>query len=94
MPAIYTDEDFERMEHDPVLARCYLWQVAMNLRLLARERRRAVRAQAVNSSFVAFDEFTDEARDELNWADTEERVASVTLDNIDDIVKSRTTGGK
>jgi hypothetical protein len=84
----YTAEQFERMEHDPVLARCYFWHVAMSARRRARETRRAVRAQAVHSSPVAFDEAAADARDRLHWAQIDENLADVILANLDALVKS------
>ena len=88
----YSAEQFDEMEHNPVLARCYFWQVAMNARRTAKARRRAVRAQAVHSSPVAFAEVAADARDELHWADSEERFADVILANLDTLVKSSCRG--
>jgi hypothetical protein len=84
----YTAGQFERMERDPVLARCYFWHVAMSARRRARETRRAVRAQAIHSSPVAYDEVAVDARDALRDAETDERLADVILANLDALVAS------
>jgi len=84
----YTPEQFERMEHDPELVRCYFWQVAMNARRMARKRKQVIHHQAVCSSPVAFDEAVDYAKNELHWAQIEENLANVILENLDALVKS------
>jgi hypothetical protein len=88
----YSAEHMAEIEHDPVRIKCYYWYVAMNARRRARQRRQAVRTQAVYSSFVAFDQVTDNAREELRRADHEEQFASVILDNIDAMVESSCKG--
>jgi hypothetical protein len=84
--APYSAETLDEIQDDPVRIRCYFWRVAMAARRRAKEKRRAVRAQAVYSSPVAFDEVAD--WDGVMSAKHEEDFANAILDNIDALVKS------
>lgn len=78
----YSDEDFERMETDPVLARQYFWFCGMRARAEACRLRRRARQMPLEDGFDAV-----KRAEHLDW------VASAVLENLEVLVRSTVAHG-
>ena len=74
---MYTDEEMEEIEADPVRLKAYFWRMSKHWTRLAATYREEARK-------VSF----DEGLEKIRWAKTLDTTAGVLLENLDAFVES------
>lgn len=86
----YSEEELDAMQYDPVVMRAYFWRVAMGAKRRSLVTKREIIERGRYSVVPHFRGVYEEDVRKRDWADVEERLSKVVLDNIDALVRSCT----
>lgn len=84
----YSDEFFEAMRYNPILAHQYLWRVAMGMKRSSLIDPTLIQERGETYQPPGFADVFAEDRKQRDWATVEARVADLILANIEVLVRT------